>query len=86
MFNFMKKKKDIQGTNAVELTDEQVAAFFKADKEAKEKADLVNKIGTYIFTCPNCGNLCKGEWVRFDSLGNLHGHTGCQTCNVHLMV
>lgn len=86
MFDFLKKKKNTPETNAVELTDEQAAAFFKADKEAKEKADLVNKIGTYTFTCPNCGSLCKGEWVRFDSLGNLHGHTGCHTCNIHLMV
>lgn len=61
MFNFLKKKKDIQGTNAVELTDEQVVAFFKADKEAKEKADLVNKIGTYIFTCPTAATYVKAN-------------------------
>ena len=61
-------------------------AFFQADREAQEKEDLVNKIGTYTFICPNCGSKCKGEWVRFDSFGNLHGYTGCYNCNIHLMV
>lgn len=65
---------------------EESAAFFKADREAKEKAGLVNKIGSYTFTCPNCGSECKGEWVRFDHLGNLHGRTDCFTCDIHLMV
>ncbi len=65
---------------------EQSRAFFKADHEAQEKAGLVNKIGSYTFTCPNCGTLCKGEWVRFDHLGNLHGRTDCFTCDIHLMV
>ena len=65
---------------------EESAAFFKADSEARKAAGLENKIGSYTFTCPNCGTLCKGEWVRFDSMGNLHGHTDCQKCNIHLMV
>ena len=89
MFNLWKKKKDEHATietNTVELTDEQAAAFFKADKEAEAKAELTGKLGTYKFTCPNCGSECTGSWVRFDSPGNRHGHTGCQTCNVHLMV
>ena len=68
------------------ITDEMCAAFFKADSEARKAAGLENKIGSYTFTCPNCGSQCKGEWVRFDSLGNLHGHTSCQKCNIHLMV
>lgn len=89
MFNLWKKKKEEQTKveeNKVELTDEQVAAFFKADKEAEEKAGLTGKLGTYKFTCPNCGSECTGSWVRFDAYGSRHGHTGCQTCNVHLMV
>ncbi|MBR3995303.1 MAG: hypothetical protein IKI97_08490 [Clostridia bacterium] len=89
MFNLWKKRIDEQiknNENTVELTDEQAAAFFKADKEAEEKAGLTGKLGTYTFTCPNCGSECTGNWVRFDSLGNRHGHTGCQTCNIHLMV
>lgn len=65
---------------------EKSAAFFKADKEARKAAGLENKIGSYTFNCPNCGTLCKGEWVRFDSLGNLHGGTGCPTCNIRLIV
>ena len=65
---------------------EQRAAFFKADSEARKAAGLENKIGSYTFTCPNCGSLCKGEWVRFDHLGNLHGRTDCFTCDIHLMV
>ena len=65
---------------------ERSAAFFKADTEARKAAGLDNKIGSYTFNCPNCGTLCKGEWVRFDSLGNLHGGTGCPTCNIHLRV
>ena len=68
------------------ITDEMCAAFFKADSEARKAADLENKIGSYAFTCPNCGSECKGEWVRFDSLGNLHGRTDCFTCDIHLMV
>lgn len=52
---------------------EESAAFFKADSEARKAAGLENKIGYYTFTCPNCGTECKGEWVRFDHLGNLHG-------------
>ena len=43
MFNLWKKKKEEQTKveeNKVELTDEQVAAFFKADKEAEEKTWL----------------------------------------------
>lgn len=65
---------------------EESAAFFKADTEARKAAGLENKIGSYTFNCPNCGTLCKGEWVRFDSLGNLHGGTGCPICNIHLRV
>ena len=65
---------------------EKSNAFFKADREAREKAGLVNKIGSYTFTCPNCGTKCKGEWLRFDSTGNLHGHTDCFNCNIHLIV
>ena len=65
---------------------ERSAVFFKADTEARKAAGLENKIGSYTFNCPNCGTLCKGEWVRFDSLGNLHGGTGCPTCNIHLRV
>lgn len=65
---------------------ERGAAFFKADNAARKSAGLENKIGTYTFTCPNCGTLCKGEWVRFDSMGNLHGRTDCFTCDIHLMV
>ena len=65
---------------------EQSAAFFKADSEAKKAAGLENKIGSYTFICPNCGSECKGEWVRFDHLGNLHGRTDCFTCDIHLMV
>ncbi|MBQ3603304.1 MAG: hypothetical protein IJN25_00120 [Clostridia bacterium] len=68
------------------ITDEMCAAFFKADSEARKAAGLENKIGSYTFTCPNCGSECKGEWVRFDSLGNLHGRTDCFTCDIHLMV
>ena len=68
------------------ITDEMCAAFFKADSEARKAAGLENKIGSYTFTCPNCGSQCKGEWVRFDSLGNLHGSTGCNTCHIHLIV
>ena len=68
------------------LSEEETAAFFKADQVARKAAGLEKKIGTYTFTCPNCGTLCKGEWVRFDSLGNLHGGTGCPTCNIHLRV
>lgn len=67
------------------ITDEMCAAFFKADSEARKAAGLENKIGSYTFTCPNCGSECKGEWVRFDSLGNLHGRTDCFTCDIHLM-
>ena len=67
------------------ITDEMCAAFFKADNEARKAAGLENKIGSYTFTCPNCGSECKGEWVRFDSLGNLHGRTDCFTCDIHLM-
>ena len=65
---------------------ERSAAFFKADTEARKAAVLENKIGSYTFNCPNCGTLCKGEWVRFDHLGNLHGGTGCPICNIHLRV
>ena len=65
---------------------EKSRAFFQADREAEEKAGLVNKLGSYTFTCPNCGSECKGEWVRFDAFGNRHGHTGCYVCNIHLMV
>lgn len=65
---------------------EQSAAFFKADSDARKAAGLENKIGSYTFTCPNCGTLCKGEWVRFDHLGSLHGRTDCFTCDIHLMV
>ena len=65
---------------------EKSAAFFKADQEAEEKAGLKGKLGSYTFTCPNCGSECRGVWVRFDEYGNRHGHTGCQTCNIHLMV
>ncbi len=65
---------------------EKSRAFFQADRVANEKAELVNKIGTYTFICPNCGSQCKGEWVHFDCFGNLHGHTGCYNCNIHLMV
>lgn len=65
---------------------EESAAFFKADSEARKAAGLENKIGSYTFTCPNCGTLCKGEWVHFDHLGNLHGRTDCFTCDIHLMV
>ena len=65
---------------------EKTAAFFKADKEAEEKAGLKNKLGSYTFTCPNCGSECKGVWVRFDEFGNRHGRTDCQICNIHLMV
>ncbi len=65
---------------------EKSVAFFDADHEAKEKAGLVNKIGSYTFTCPNCGTLCQGNWVRFDHAGNLHGRTDCFTCDIHLMV
>lgn len=65
---------------------EKSRAFFQADREAAEKAGLVNKLGSYTFTCPNCGSECKGEWVRFDRHGNRHGHTGCYVCNIHLMV
>ena len=65
---------------------EESAAFFKADSEARKAAGLENKIGSYTFTCPNCGTLCKGEWVRFDHLGSLHGRTDCFTCDIHLMV
>ncbi len=68
------------------ITDEMCAAFFKTDSEARKAAGLENKIGSYTFTCPNCGAECKGEWVRFDSLGNLHGRTDCFTCDIHLMV
>lgn len=85
MFDFLKRNKK-ENTNKCELTAEQSAAFFKADSEARKAAGLENKIGFYSFTCPNCGTECKGEWVRFDSMGNLHGHTGCQKCNIHLMV
>ena len=65
---------------------EESAAFFKADSEARKAAGLENKIGSYTFTCPNCGSECKGEWVRFDHLGSLHGRTDCFTCDIHLMV
>lgn len=65
---------------------EESAAFFKADSDARKAAGLENKIGSYTFTCPNCGTLCKGEWVRFDHLGSLHGRTDCFTCDIHLMV
>lgn len=85
MFNFFKKKEK-QNIAKPEITTEQSAAFFKADSEARKAAGLENKIGSYTFTCPNCGSQCKGEWVRFDHLGNLHGRTDCFTCNIHLMV
>ena len=65
---------------------EQSGAFFAADREARKAAGLENKIGSYTFTCPNCGSECKGEWVRFDHMGNLHGRTDCFTCDIHLMV
>lgn len=65
---------------------EESAAFFKADSEARKAAGLENKIGSYTFTCPNCGSECKGNWVRFDKCGNLHGRTDCFTCDIHLMV
>jgi len=65
---------------------EESAAFFAADREARKAAGLENKIGSYTFTCPNCGSECKGEWVRFDHLGSLHGRTDCFTCDIHLMV
>ena len=65
---------------------EESTAFFKADSEARKAAGIENKIGSYTFTCPNCGTICKGEWVRFDHLGNLHGRTDCFTCDIHLLV
>lgn len=65
---------------------EKTARLFEADEKARLEAGLKNKIGTYTFTCPNCGTLCKGEWVRFDKMGNLHGSTGCPTCNIQLFV
>ena len=89
MFNLWKKKKDEHteiDKNVVELTDEQAAAFFKADKEAEEKAGLTGKLGTYTFTCPNCGSECTGSWVRFDAYGSRHGSTSCNTCHIHLIV
>ena len=77
-----KKEYDPEDRRSVE----ESAAFFKADSEARKAAGLENKIGSYIFTCPNCGTFCKGEWVRFDCMGNLHGRTDCFTCDIHLMV
>ena len=63
---------------------EKSARFFKADQEARKKAGLENKPGTYTFTCPNCNSLCKGSWVLMGQ--QLHGSTGCSICNIHLMV
>lgn len=65
---------------------EQSSAFFKADKEAREKAELTNLPGTYHFKCPNCGSDCEGSWNALYGMDNLHGYTGCQTCNIYLVV
>ena len=68
------------------ISMEKSRAFFKADREAREKAGLTNLPGEYFFNCPNCGTLCKGGGTALHGMDNLHGHTGCQTCNIHLMV
>lgn len=60
--------------------------FLEADSDARKNAGLENKIGSYTFICPHCGSECKGEWTRFDHLGNLHGRTDCFTCDIHLIV
>lgn len=90
MFEFLKRKKKQESVRfdekAFEVCEKESAAFFKADSEARKAAGLENKIGYYTFTCPNCGSQCKGEWVRFDHLGSLHGRTDCFTCDIHLIV
>ncbi len=71
---------------AYKLSIEQSAAFFKADSEAREKAGLTDLPGEYTFECPNCGSLCKGSWTDINGKDNLHGQTGCHTCDIHLIV
>ena len=61
---------------------EKKRCFFQAGREAEESAGLVNKLGSYTFTCPNCGSECKGEWVNFDTYGNRHGYTGCHVISI----
>ncbi len=89
MFEFLKKKKkqaSMPNAETIEKSAEKSAAFFKADQEARKAAGLEDKVGSYTFTCPNCGSECKGEWVRHDHNGNIHGRTDCFTCDIHLMV
>lgn len=64
--------------------DAKVAQFFQADYEARKKAGLENKAGTYTFECPNCKTLCSGRWIWNGN--HLHGKTGCTKCNIHLIV
>lgn len=65
---------------------EQSHAFFEADNEAREKAGLKDKEGVYTFQCPNCGSPCRGSWVWMKPNNEMHGYTGCSTCDIHLRV
>ena len=84
MWPFKKQKKEEKNTKIPSL--EECNAFFEADKMARENAGLTNLPGEYTFTCPNCNSLCKGSWHSLYGEKNLHGRTGCQTCNIYLIV
>ena len=86
MFDFFKKSKK-QSLSKCEITDEQVAAFFKADSEAREAAGLKDRPGDYTFICPNCGSKCTGTWSSSHiDTNHLYGRTDCFTCDIHLIV
>ncbi len=63
---------------------EKCKAFFKANREAREKAGLTNKAGKYTFTCPNCFSICEGNWLCH--CGEIHGNVGCDVCNIHYII
>lgn len=64
--------------------DQRDTRFLQADFEAREKAGLANQAGTYTFTCPNCNSICIGCWEWVEE--QLHGKTGCETCDIYLKV
>lgn len=85
MFEFLKKNSHTKKENAALLEDmKKYAVILEADKIARKNAGLEDKAGSYTFTCPICGSECHGSWVEFD--GDLHGGTGCRTCDFLLRV